>query len=76
VEEFAVSSVTLHPNLKPAKSHPARLKVILRALRAGWCWGVNPRDRKPALLSPRGTAFVLRGRTFVRWRNFFDLEPA
>jgi len=58
------------------KPHAARLTVIMRALRAGWCWGVDPRNRKPALLSPRGTVFLLRGRAFTRWRNFFELSEA
>jgi hypothetical protein len=45
---------------------------MMRALRMGWCWGVDPRNSLPALLSPRGTAFLMRGRSLVRWRNFFS----
>lgn len=58
------------------RPHPARLRVMMRALRAGWCWGVDPRNKLPALLSPRGTVFLLRGRSLVPWRNFFEISEA
>ena len=53
------------------KSHAAKLTVIMRALRAGWSWGTDPRRRgSPVLLSPRGAVFLLRGRFFVQWNDF------
>lgn len=53
------------------KSHQARLSVAMRALRSGWRWGADPRrGNAPALCSPRGAVYLLRGRFFVRWQDF------
>ena len=57
--------------MSAVRPHQARLSVAMRAVRAGWRWGVDPRrGNSPALLSPRGAVFLLRGRFFVRWHDY------